>query len=151
MFHFNKAAVSDIYNFLAICDQAFIPALSSQVNIRRYSEKLYENAETVEFWTNGRLSGLVAFYCNDHERKTAYVTSVGVLPEFQGIGIAKEMLKKTIEIAIEENMEFMRLEVGRQNERAANMYRRLNFRVLSESTHTLLMEKKIGDEKGAEE
>ena len=75
MFKFNKAAVPDIFNLLTICDQVFIPALSHQVNIQRYSEKLYEDAETVEFWANGRLSGLVAFYCNDHERKVAYVTS----------------------------------------------------------------------------
>ena len=74
------------------------------------------------------------------------------MPEFQGMGIAKEMLKKSIEIAIEDNMHFMRLEVGRQNERAANMYRKLNFRVVSERTQTLLMEKRlVMYEKGGEE
>ena len=55
--------------------------------------------------------------------------------------VAKEMLEKSIEVAIEENMQLMRLEVGRKNERAANIYRKLNFRVVSESAQTLLMEK----------
>ena len=88
---------------------------------------------------------------HDHERQTAYVTSVSILPEFQGMGIAKEMLKKSIEIAIEDNMHFMRLEVGRQNESAANMYRKLNFQVVSERTQTLLMEKRlVMYEKGGE-
>ena len=92
----------------------------------------------------------MAFYCNDHERQTAYVTSVSILPEFQGMGIAKEMLKKSIEIAIE-HISFHAIGVGRQNERAANMYRKLIFE-LSERTQTLLMEKRlVMYEKGGEE
>jgi GNAT superfamily N-acetyltransferase len=87
-FYMNRAAKAQITELLVRCDADFVPQLSSRVAIPGYAEKITMNAARFEAWADDTLCGLVAAYCNDVERGSAYVTSVSVLHEYQGKGIA---------------------------------------------------------------
>ena len=121
MFLFNQASKRDIFHHLVSCDDFFVPALSSKVDIESYSKKLFENAKRVEFWDNGELSGLVALYCNDHKSKVAYISSVSLLPRFQGKGIAKQLVRTSIQYSTKAGMKLIRLEVDKGNKKANDL------------------------------
>ena len=60
--------------------------------LSEYAAKLSDRGERFEAWMNKTLVGLVAAYANNLQDRIAYVTSVSVLPEFQGVNIAGRLL-----------------------------------------------------------
>ena len=60
-----------------------------------------------------------------------YVTNVAVLPEFRRRGIAKALINK----ALENEMEFLTLEVRESNAPAINLYNSLGFEKAGERPH----------------
>ena len=85
----NQASAQLIAEHLLRCDADFIPQLSSRVEISSYSQKIASKATRWEAWSDGTLVGLVAAYCNNSESGTAYISTVSVLPEWTGRGIAR--------------------------------------------------------------
>ena len=77
--HRNRASAAEIDAHLRACDDSFAPALSRRVDIDAYASKIAARAERFEAWANDRLVGLLAAYCNDPERRVAFVTSVSVM------------------------------------------------------------------------
>ncbi|MDB9758766.1 GNAT family N-acetyltransferase [Gammaproteobacteria bacterium] len=133
----------DVYNHLSSCDTGFIPPLSSKVELRSYSKKLTSKAYRFEFWVNDELMALVAMYCDDHERKIAFITSVSVHESLRGQGIAKKLLINAIEYAANIQMASVKLELSADNEKAFNLYRNMKFQSISREDKVIMMELKI--------
>ena len=74
----NQATEEEIANHLSRCDADFVPPLSGRVEISSYAHKIAGNATRFEAWAGGALVGLVAAYCNDSERRSAYITTVKI-------------------------------------------------------------------------
>jgi ribosomal protein S18 acetylase RimI-like enzyme len=124
----NKATESDIHCHLNGCDAQFIQTLSKRVNLKEYSKKIYNKAERFEAWADNVLVGLVAAYCNDQVKGIAFITSVSVLNEWQGKGIAKQLIVRCIEHAAKLGMHSIELEVGIGNVSAIALYEKCGFR-----------------------
>jgi ribosomal protein S18 acetylase RimI-like enzyme len=90
------AGAQDITRHLAACDASFHPRLSARVDLADYARKLAQNATRFEAWSDGRLIGLVAVYCNAADRGTAFVSNVSVDPEHRGQGIARLLMQTCI-------------------------------------------------------
>lgn len=73
------------------------------------------------------VAGYVAFYANDVETKTAYISNIGVLEEYQEKGIGGDLLDVVIDNAQKEGMCKIRLEVLNSNEKAIDFYRHKGF------------------------
>ena len=71
-----------IFDHLSNCENNFIPPLSTLVELKAYAKKIAIKAECFEAWAEGELVGLVAAYCNDYQKKVAYIKSVSVLAEW---------------------------------------------------------------------
>ena len=69
----NKASEIEIAEHLTRCDTDFVPPLSGRVEINDYVQKIFGKATTFEAWSSGALVGLVATYCNDQEKRIAYI------------------------------------------------------------------------------
>lgn len=123
----DKASAEQIAEHLSNCDADFIPTLSSRVVIKDYAEKLASKSMRFEAWAGGSLVGLVAVYCNDQDKRIAYITSVSVLKEWMGKGIAANLLKQCIECAKEIGMQRISLEVASDNMPAINLYQKMGF------------------------
>jgi GNAT superfamily N-acetyltransferase/2-polyprenyl-3-methyl-5-hydroxy-6-metoxy-1,4-benzoquinol methylase len=138
-YQLNKATELEIYNHLSACDAEFIQALAARVDIQEYSKKIYKKAIRFEAWANDSLAGLVAAYCNDQTKRTAYITSVSVLNEWQGRGIAAQLISLCIEHARILGMHCISLEVERGNAPAMGLYEKFGFAVADAGESSIIM------------
>ena len=138
-----KTAVeNDLYNHLNECNPNFIPPLSNNVDILDYAKKIFEKAITFEYWFNDKLIGCVAAYVNLVENKS-FITNVSVIKEFNGLGIAYDLLMKVLEYQIANKIKVISLEVNKNNESAINLYKKLKFVHVLSTNDNLLMELKL--------
>jgi ribosomal protein S18 acetylase RimI-like enzyme len=135
----NRSAAAEVAVHMRACDQAFVPPLSTRVDIDTYASKIAIHAQRFEAWENGVLTGLVAAYCNDPEKDTAFVSSVSVLPQCQGRGIASALLAQCITHV--RSLDFLRLklEVDDGNRGALDLYARHGFLTVGRSGTSHIM------------
>ncbi|MEW6107740.1 MAG: GNAT family N-acetyltransferase [Nitrospirota bacterium] len=126
-FKANEASEAVIAEHLSRCDADFVPPLSGRIEIVDYAKKIASKATKFEAWAGGKLVGLVAAYCNDQEKRIAYITSVSVLREWTGKGIAARLLKHCIKYATASGMRQVRLEVASDNMPAIGLYKKSGF------------------------
>lgn len=124
----NRADATQVADHLRACDAAFVPPLGKRVDLDLYAQKIVQCAERFEAWSGEQLAGLVAAYCNDAGRRTAFVTSVSVLPPRHGEGIALRLLQACIAFVREAGFERIELEVDLQNSAATLLYGKLGFK-----------------------
>lgn len=139
----NRADAVQIATHLRACDAAFVPPLSGRVDIDAYARKLADRAERFEAWAGDRLVGLVAAYCNGEGRRHVFISSVSVLPEWRGTGVASRLLERCMSRAEAFGAGLVELEVGRSNTPAIRLYERFGFTaVQAQDPDMLLMNRK---------
>ncbi len=118
---------TSIYEHLLTCDASFVPPLSERIKICDYAHKVADRAERFEAWSNNALIGLVAAYFNDSQSRTAYITSVSVVPIWQGRGIASQLLSRCVGHARDLGFLRIELEVSNKNVAAVSLYEKHGF------------------------
>lgn len=121
-FDLNRADERQLTEHFRICDTAFVPPLSSRVDINDYAHKLVSKAQRFEAWVDDRLIGLLAMYCNAPDKRIAFITTVSVLPDWQGFGVASQLLGWSIDHAGELGFGCVELEVNVENHAALKLY-----------------------------
>ena len=139
-FHRNRASAAEIDAHLSMCDDSFVPPLSRRVEIDAYAAKIVARAERFEAWADDRLVGVLAAYCNNPERRMAFVTSVSVVPGWQGRGIAARLLQACIEHVSEAGIECIELDVDPRNSSATLLYKKHGFSVANNGERTLTLQ-----------
>lgn len=109
--------------FIENCDYVFPIGILKRTNSSEIITKIINNAIFLGAYENHQICGYCAFYANDFATKTAYVTMIGVLPEFQGKGVGSKLIDNCIEKCKLLNMEKIRLEVLNSNEKAITFYK----------------------------
>lgn len=145
-FQLNVASAAQIADHLLRCDAYFIPPLSDRVEIGDYAERIASKATRFEAWLGGRLIGLVAAYCNDHEKRVAYITSVSVLRAWTGKGIAAQLLGQCVETAKSSGMRQICLEVAQNNAPAIKLYEESGFVAEKSTSSVITMGLNLGGE-----
>ncbi|MBQ8593374.1 MAG: GNAT family N-acetyltransferase, partial [Bacteroidaceae bacterium] len=102
--------------------------LCSRIDVSDYYYKLYENAEIIICLHDGKLVGLIAFYCNDIKTRTAYVTFIAVLSAYRGHKIASLLLEKASKVSSENEM--YKIKIDTNNEVAYRCYLRNDFKLI---------------------
>lgn len=138
-YRIKTATEEEICRHLINCSRYFIPALSEYVEIGQYSKKIFTKAITFEAWVENTLSGMVAAYFNDIEKKSGYITSVSIEPKSRGMGIASTLIQNCIEYATSNQFKEIQLEVNKKNEPAINLYQKHGFVVTEELGASLFM------------
>jgi ribosomal protein S18 acetylase RimI-like enzyme len=123
----NKASEAEIAEHLSHCDADFVPPLSGRVEIKDYAKKIINKATRFEAWSDGTLLGLLAAYCNDQEKRIAYISSVSVQKEWMGKGIAARLMSRCVEHAKASGMWQISLEVAGGNAPAIRLYEKSGF------------------------
>ena len=126
-YHVNKATESQIEEHLKLCEANFKPPLSDRVELQGYSKKIADKAVRFEAWEENVLIALIASYCNDNENRSAFITSVSVLKEMQGRGLASKLMKQCIKHIKSLGLEQVTLEVGNENANAIAFYEKHSF------------------------
>ena len=125
---------SSVLLHLINCDDAFIPSLSSRVDIKSYATKIVEKAQRYEAWSNDELIGLVAVYCNSSDRLCAYITNVSVLPNFAGTGIASKLIQNCKDELSMIGFKSIELEVSYKNKIAIALYIKNGFNIVEKNS-----------------
>jgi GNAT superfamily N-acetyltransferase len=128
-----KANATDIFDHLKACNDNFIPPLDQKVDLKLYAQKIMDHAITFEAWENNILTGLVAAYLNDEEKRTGFITSVSVLPGYGARGIASQLLNNCTGFATEGGFEQLQLEVDKRNMQAISLYKKHKFETVGET------------------
>ncbi len=121
------ASLEQIRAHLADCSSRHRPPLAPRVDLPEYARKIAGNAATFEAWADGSLVGLVAAYLNDTTAHTGYVTNVSVVSEYLGRGVASRLMEACVARATTAGMRELKLEVGKANTAAIDLYRKLGF------------------------
>lgn len=141
MVKYNTISLNQLINIHHICDQDFIPKLSSKVNIEVYCKKLHSNSTIITLHNNDKdLLGLVAVYVNNEETRVAYISSVCILKQHWGKGLGKLLLKETISFVAKKKFRSIKLEVGIENYVAIKLYNSFNFKVIEKGLSTQIMQ-----------
>ena len=143
----NKATELEITEHLFACDPEFVRVLKERVDITEYGKKIFNKAERFEAWAGDVLVGIVAVYSNDQIRRTAYITSVSMLGNWQGKGIAAQLISRCIEHTKGLGMESISLEVACDNAPAIGLYKKYGFVVTDTgvSTTTMILSFRYGE------
>ncbi|MBX3644876.1 MAG: GNAT family N-acetyltransferase [Rubrivivax sp.] len=136
----NRSGREAVLAHLQACDSAFRPPLSERIDLVAYAEKIATRAERFEAWDGERLVALVAAYCNDPDRRTAFLTSVSVLPERHGLGLASQLLDWCIDHARAGGFERIELEVDESNQAALRLYDRHGLVLIGRRGSTRILE-----------
>lgn len=137
----NSKSEQKILTFLKEIDASFQPRLSTKVDLVTYSKKINKLANVFFATLDNKDIGIVAFYINS-DRRTAFITVIGVLPDYQGKGIGKFLLDLVQDYAIEKGLSYLELEVDKVNTSAIRFYRKNGF-VVSISDHLPPIDSKV--------
>ena len=132
-----------IHAHLEECSDQFKPPLDEKVDIRTYSKKLFDRSLTFEAWSGQYLVGLIAAYFNDVETGSGYITSVSTAENYQGQGIATELMTRCINYAQQNRFDKISLEVSNENNEAIEFYKKFGFLNIEKMNDALIMRVEI--------
>jgi ribosomal-protein-alanine N-acetyltransferase len=142
-YKFNSSTQAHILRHLEACKNDFIPSLEKTVNIEEYSFKIRSHAETIEAWNINQLIGLIAIYLNDEKSKTGFITNVSVEGQYKGKKIASTLINNCFDLSRKNKFDYIKLEVGRDNIPAVNLYKKYGFSEIEKKGQSLIMLKPI--------
>lgn len=108
-------------------------------NINEYFIKLEKNAEFITHCKNSELAGFVAYYCNDPNKNSAFITLVLISDGYRGTGLASNLIQYVVHFCAAKGFKECSLEVLKNNEAAINLYKKLGFTIKHELDKTYLM------------
>lgn len=124
---------------LSSCDVAFVPPLSSRVDLAAYAQKISEKGKCFEAWLASELIGLVAVYSNDLNGGFSFITNVSVLPAWHGRGIGSRLLNMCIQDLSGCGIQRIELHVQQDNASAIRLYKNHRFIVTASANGVLTM------------
>lgn len=107
---YKKLTLSDkqvLFNFITKINNCFTPALDSKTNLDLFCEKILSLGNVVVAQTAELVVGVITFCANDLISKKAYVSVVGVDPNYSGNHIATNLLIKAIKLSKNNKMDYI--------------------------------------------
>lgn len=130
----------DVLNYLTDNSEIFVPPLAPRVNLEVFATKISENATHIVAINNAIILGFMACYFNDPDLQFGYITTISVLPQFQGKGIAVKLIDKAVDIGKKRGFKKLRLEVHDNNVIAYNFYYKYGFKVNRKFSDSKILE-----------
>lgn len=114
--------------------------------------KFAQNAKFLTINSNREeVLGFAAFYCNDQDSLTAYLSMIAIKSEFRQCGYGKYLFDKMVDISLENQMKAIKLEVDRNNISALSFYKTLGFVEEIQGEKTIYLRKQIVQREHASE
>ena len=113
---------SEIKRIMEICDGAFEKSIISRPDFDELSRKIYSYSCFFAARSNGSVAGYAALYANNTDTRIAYLTLIGVRPEYQKRHIGSLLFKACEKTATDNGMNELKLEVRNANTTAQRFY-----------------------------
>ena len=99
-----------------------IDITADMINTNKDSEEYIENGMLV-LWNEDKAVGLIQVSKDIEEgEECAYIGPIAILPEYQGKGLGRHLLRTGLELAQSSNFNFTILTVNGENSKAAELY-----------------------------
>ena len=130
------------------CDYSFSLSVTHNSQFSQTAQKILTNAiflkATDLVHEKEQCVGYAAMYANDTVSKIAYISLICVKKEYQGRHIGSMLINKCIELARNNSMERIKLEVLESNDKAIAFYKHHGFTFDAQSrTNTIFMKREI--------
>lgn len=116
-----------LLDYLIEVDQLFPVALSDKVVLGEYAKKLCTKATLCIEKRENQYVGVVAGYTENIENGLAYISLVGVRPQYSGKGIASKLIKEFLDVCRSKHIKKAHVYTDVRNEKAIAMYEKLGF------------------------
>lgn len=97
------------------------------LQLENYLSKIDSQSTFERYYVNDVLAGFVSFYCNNKDKKQAFITLVLVDKNYRGMNIAYKMVSNVIDIVKRNGFAECSLEVKVENKNAIYLYNKLGF------------------------
>ena len=116
------------------CDNAFTISVTGRSNYEKFLAKIDKFAVFLGAYTETKeIAGYSAFYANDKESRTAFITLFCARKEMQRMHLGSGLMDATIEESRRRGMKLIRLEVLKRDEGAIAFYKRCGFAITGEA------------------
>jgi ribosomal protein S18 acetylase RimI-like enzyme len=141
LYSIKKLDYTIVVNLLYNCENSFNPPLSHNIpfTVDEYAMRLANNASFVVCEENGEIIGFTAFYTNI-PGGFVYIPQIWVSDDYQRKGIGAKMMDVLIQCA-PKDIQSIRLEVRRNNEKAFSFYAKNGFSCIGDSNNKCLLER----------
>lgn len=133
---------NEICSIIKACDAAFEEPVSERDIYPDLLQKICRNG-IFAFACQEKPAAYCAFYANDADSLTAFISLIAVKPEYQHLHIGQRLLTYCLEIAVDRGMHFCALEVKKNNSSAIRFYEKNGFVLLGERESSYLMKKEL--------
>lgn len=113
------------------------------VDIPSYVDKIIKYATIISISKESELKAFIAFYENDKNGETAYLTMIAVCKACWQSGYGKRLLEFSIKEIRNKDYKFYRLEVKEDNFKAIKLYKKYGFISVSVENGVINMEKRL--------
>lgn len=135
-----------------------LPSFPPPIDFSAYAKKVTGHARIAGLRADGTLVAFLAFYCNDPERRLAYMSMLLVRSDYRGRGLARRLVQQSLDYLTQAGFIVYRLEVGKDNREAIALYKAMGFTETGqEKEASLFMERSVvrndaeGDARGAKQ
>lgn len=129
-----------IYRIMNCCKESvFNQSFSNNIVIKGLANKFAAFSEFIAIKIDGFYVGYIAFYCNDIEKKQAYLSMIIIHKSFQHLGLGKLLMDYMLSFVRLQNFISVKLEVNIENDYAIRFYKKYGFKEVStnSSSHYL--------------
>ena len=111
--------------------------------LTQLSEKYSQSADFYVAEIDGKAAGFIAFYANDTDSKTGFISMIVVHSSFQGFGIGTLSMAFVLSVSKRRGITKLRLEVNVHNDKALRLYERNGFFVHLNNSQSAILSKDI--------
>ncbi len=126
----DKLKVAELANFIQKMDEYFIEPIYKRDHFISYNYlaiNFLNNAKIIYCTYNDKLIGLVIFYADNLKYAFAFETYIGVLKEFNGLGIATELTKREMTLCSEIGMIGLMTNCNKENIKKKYFNKKMGF------------------------
>lgn len=123
------------------------PSFAPPIDVCAYAKEITDHARITGLRADGTLIAFLAFYCNDPERRLAYISMLLVRSDYRGRGLARRLVQQSLHYLTQAGFLVCRLEVGKNNREAIALYRKMGFTETGgQKESSLYMERRLGSD-----
>jgi len=139
----NNIELVDLTKYLNLIKNDFPAPLDEVVDLKTYSEKMWNFSELFLARKGSKLIGFISCYFNDLESKKGYITSLHVQKNYRRKGVANCMISNLFLYGKRNGFISIDVEVQNNNCNAIAFYNKLNFTISSKREKSMIMTVKI--------
>lgn len=145
LLHKSEQDIRRMANILVAIDSQYLFPTDDETKLYEYAKKLVDNAYNFILTEGNRDIGTISVYANNFVTKTAYTSTIGIIPSYRGGRMVKYLVEMVLDFAKEVGMVYYRAEVHKANEKWANfLTSKFGFQIESETTNgTYMIIKKL--------